>query len=435
MSDQPTHAREPEADPRQAFTLSKEDAMALDDLAQQTLDPALQDRLNTWWMEAGKRLGFVWTTVADIVLGDAENTREGGLLTSAAFTAWPEQEPVLLPDPDAIAWLADMVTDGDPEQLKNRELILLAWSAGRDTGFAMGSATAPANRPGLGWDGMELIRQSAELLRFYESSHLAKVERLVSSGARDPDTEAAVDDANSKARRNATQAKRLESFLANPTQSHLVHDGLREARQDNATAALAGWNAAMLQVRELAESGRAQAGSGIPPLLLLSRLDELPPPDDMDEVFQRLRDPMAQVERLRVALREWFDKSDWVGQAVRAGVPKKLGMPNQLGRHTMDTARDMVERLNDLLAQVILDGVGKLKFSELEGLADLGSMVPPAIALSSTGVDLAGRHTVQEPVATVAGLFPGDPGYKGATSARFPIAEGLDCEEKPEGEA
>ena len=32
-------------------------------------------------------------------------------------------------------------------------------------------------------------------------------------------------------------------------------------------------------------------------------------------VFQRLRDPMAQVERLRVALREWFDKSEWVREA------------------------------------------------------------------------------------------------------------------------
>lgn len=376
MSDQSTRARDPNPDPRQPFTLGQEDAQALYGLAS---DPAKDaNDLNAWWLEAGQRLGFVWTTVQGLTFVNLGSQETPGELQGVSFTAWPT-ETEWQPDPDAEAWLADMVTVGDPTTLKNRELILRAFSAGSDHGFAMGVATQP--QVGLGWDGMELIRESAELLRGYEAHHRAKVGRgqeladLWSDNAlADFDR-----DAIAKAERNAAQAERLEAFLADPTQSHLVHDGLREAREDNATAALAGWHAAMLQVRELVESGRAQAGSAIPPLVLLSRLEELPPPEDMDEVFQRLRNPMAEVERLRVALREWFDKSEWVREAVDAGIPKKLGMRHQWGLHRMDTAREMVARLNTLLAEAIADRLVGLRVQaaadvlQAMGIADPGA--------------------------------------------------------------
>lgn len=436
MSDQSTRATEPQADPRQPFTL---DATQAELILAATANG--QDFLNQSWSDLGERLGFVWTTVADLVFQDSagfEMLEPGKYepVGGATFTAWPIVK-VWEPDPDASAWLADMVVEGNADALKNRELILRAWGAGRDTGFAMGSATAQANRPGLGWDGMILIRESAELLRSYEAHHLARVERLVASGARDPDTEAAVDDTRSKARRNAAQAERLESFLADPTQSIYMHDLLREVMEDNRTAALAGWHAAMLQVRELVESGAWWRGetqpSGIPPLVLLDRLGELPPPDDMDEVFERLRNPMLQVERLRVALREWLDKAEWVREAVQAGIPQKLGMPNQLGRHYMDTACDMVGQLNNLLAQAIASTLAGLRVQaaadvlQAIGLADpgaAGQAVHPYGAVrtrSSSGVDLAGRHTqpvpgvysehqgaVLEPEETHDGVFPGD---------------------------
>lgn len=62
-------------------------------------------------------------------------------------------------------------------------------------------------------DAGSLMRETAELLRGYEAHHQGKVDRLVASGARDPDTEAAVDDARSKTRRNALAAARLEAWL------------------------------------------------------------------------------------------------------------------------------------------------------------------------------------------------------------------------------
>ena len=59
-----------------------------------------------------------------------------------------------------------------------------------------------------------LIREAAALLRGYETHHLAKAERISASGGRDLETEAAVDDARSKARRNGAMAARLEAWLA-----------------------------------------------------------------------------------------------------------------------------------------------------------------------------------------------------------------------------
>ena len=405
MNDQPTRAREPEADPRQPFTLPLERAQALALAIVEDGHDDSRPNVTQFWVETGEAMGFTWNTVQDVV-GEFEGLDPKGDVT---FTAWA-LPAAWQPDPDALAWLDAMVVEGDTGTLKNRELILRAWASGRDTGFAMGSATAQANRPGLGWDGMELLKESAELLRFYESSHLAKVERLVASGARDPDTEAAVDDTRRKAERNAAQAAKLEAFLADPTQSHLVHDGLREARDDSATAALAGWHAAMLQVRELVESGAWWPGSpppsGIPPLVLLDRLGELPPPDDMDEVFQRLRDPMAQVERLRVALREWFDKSEWVREAVNAGIPQKLGMKPQWGRHYADTAREMVERLNALLAGAI---AGTLVGLRVQAAADvLKAMGFTAEPQPVPGVYSERQGVVLEPEETHDGVFPGD---------------------------
>lgn len=410
MSDQSTRATEPNPDPRQPFTLSCLDAQALHDVAQ----GRDQDALNAMWLGLGARLGFVWTTVADLAINTDGQPGPLTSVTGATFTAWPGTID-WVPDQDAEAWLSSMIVVGDPAQLKNRELILRAWAAGRDTGFAMGSATAQANLPGLGWDGMELIRESAELLRSYQAHHEGEAERLHEEAATydDPEQAAGRGQAETlararmeKAERERALAEKLESFLADPTQSHLVHDGLREAREDNATAALAGWHAAMLQVRELIESGAWWRGetqpSGIPPLVLLDRLGELSPPEDQDEVFERLRNPMAQVERLRVALREWFDKSDWVRQAVNAGIPKKLGMPSQLGRHYADTARDMVARLNALLAGAIA-----------------GTLVGLRVQAASDVLKAMGFTAEAQPVP---GVYSPDQG-----GARYPIAEGLEC--------
>lgn len=74
-------------------------------------------------------------------------------------------------------------------------------------------------------DATALMRETAELLRGYEAHHLAKVERLVASGGRDPDTEAAVDDTRSKARRNALAASRLEAWLRGDSIYPITADG------------------------------------------------------------------------------------------------------------------------------------------------------------------------------------------------------------------
>lgn len=102
--------------------------------------------------------------------------------------------------------------------------------------------------------------------------------------------------------------------LANPTQSHLVHDGLREARQDGETAALAGWHAAMMAVRELVQSGRAQAGSAIPPLVLLDRLGEIEVPEDMDEMFNPWRglgEAFTRLAELRGPRPDFMPEATW----------------------------------------------------------------------------------------------------------------------------
>ncbi len=59
-----------------------------------------------------------------------------------------------------------------------------------------------------------LIRETATLLRGYEAHHEAKAQRASERGGRDLETEAAVDDARSKARRNGAMAARLEAWLA-----------------------------------------------------------------------------------------------------------------------------------------------------------------------------------------------------------------------------
>ena len=119
------------------------------------------------------------------------------------------------------------------------------WAATeRDHGFAMGVATQP--QVGLGWDGMELLRESAELLRGYEQHHRDQARECDRYGPTDAGA-----DRLAKAERNATQAAKLEAFLADPAQSHLVHDGLREAREDAALGVMVGWEAAIVAVREI----------------------------------------------------------------------------------------------------------------------------------------------------------------------------------------
>ena len=164
MNDQPTRAREPEADPRQPFTLPLERAQALALAIVEDGHDDSRPNVTQFWVETGEAMGFTWNTVQDVV-GEFEGLDPKGDVT---FTAWA-LPAAWQPDPDALAWLDAMVVEGDTGTLKNRELILRAWASGRDTGFAMGSATAQANRPGLGWDGMELLKESAELLRFYRN--------------------------------------------------------------------------------------------------------------------------------------------------------------------------------------------------------------------------------------------------------------------------
>lgn len=59
----------------------------------------------------------------------------------------------------------------------------------------------------------EMLRGCAERFRFYESQHRGKVEAYVESGARDPDTEAAVDSARRKAESNAEMARLIEELI------------------------------------------------------------------------------------------------------------------------------------------------------------------------------------------------------------------------------
>lgn len=414
MSDQPTRATAPNADPRQPFTL---------DAAQAELILAAsangQDFLNQSWSDLGERLGFVWTTVADLEwIGGS--TREDNAVVGATFTAWPGTI-TWVPDPDAEAYLNSMVVVGDPTQLKNRELILRAWADGRDTGFAMGSATAQANEAVLGWDGMELIHESAELFREYETHNRADARWHADAAM---SSQADHDDAQAKAERNAAQAEKLEAFLADPTQAHLVHDGLREAREDAGRAVAAGWHKALGQVKHLVATMKGQfGGSTIPPLALQDRLEELAPPEDVDGVLQPLRDPMAQVERQRIALAEWFEKTAWVDEAQRAGLFKGLGLKPQYGRHKADILRTLVERLNTLAHENLARTLSGL---HVQAAADV---------LQAIGIGAEKRGPVLELEVTVDGLFPGDPGYKDATSARYPIAEGLECMGKPDGEA
>ena len=421
MSDQSTRAPAPNPDPRQPFTLGQGDAQALYDLAS---DPAKDaNELNAWWLEAGQRLGFVWTTVQELVLcGDSTGT-----LASATFTAWPT-ETEWQPDPDAEAWLADMVAVGDPTTLKNRELILRAFSAGSDHGFAMGVATVPD--PGLGWDGMELLAQAAD-----------SIDGVVSN----------VDGLEHDTSTAETVRDRIRAFLADPSQSHLVHDGLREARGDAALGVMVGWEAAIVAVRELVNSGRATMGSAMPPLVFLSHLEKLEAPEDMDEMlgpWRGVSEAIARIADMRGekpawasivqgggwhpsahlrwaadavrAWREYHDKAEWVRELVRLDVPKSLGMPPQWGAHTMDTARDLVAQLNKLLVQAVS---GQIVGLHVQAAADV---------LQATGIGKS------EPVPGVYSPDQGerDPGAAGLamrpegivrTSPRYPIAEGLEC--------
>jgi hypothetical protein len=459
MSNQSTRASDPQADPRQPFALSKAEAERLQVLgARAYVAPDGVDALNAYWAELGTTHGFVWTTVEDLAWTGPDQKPELGAMREvdgATFTAWP-QVGEWQPDPDAVAWLNSMVMEGKAGTLKNRELILRAFAAGRDQGFAMGTATQPQLR--LGWDGMELIRECAVMLRGYEQHHRDRM----AHGKTDDEAHASF----TKAERNGTMADKLEAFLADPTRSHLVHDALRETRRDNETAALAGWNAAMRQVRELVVSERAQAGSAIPPLVLLARLDELPPPEDMDEVFQRLRDPMAQVDRLRAALREWLEKTDWVDEGLRNGTFNELGLPTQWGRHRADTMREVVGLLGKRLAQSLADTLAGLRVqAAADVLQAMGITGKHCTCPSGWGIEVGCPvHDAEDPAATVrtieeaaaAGLVPGldqerldairlarDTDANGPhgdeestqVRTRYPAAEGLKCMGKPEGEA
>lgn len=63
----------------------------------------------------------------------------------------------------------------------------------------------------------EAITEAAALFRSYEQSHSDRMQQLVDGGARDPDTEQAVDDRRRKAERNRLAAEKLEALLAVPT--------------------------------------------------------------------------------------------------------------------------------------------------------------------------------------------------------------------------
>lgn len=91
MSDQSTRAREPEADPRQRFTLTQAEAEQLQKLGLDAqLQPAGVDALNAYWGELGAAHAFVWTTVADLEW-IAPPAAPGELhdVEGATFTAWP----------------------------------------------------------------------------------------------------------------------------------------------------------------------------------------------------------------------------------------------------------------------------------------------------------------------------------------------------------
>lgn len=442
MSNQSTRAQGPDPDPRRPFTLTFDQAKELAGIAIPCAGPHApdrQDRLNDFWQRMGIEHGFVWTTLGQ--LGGNLYDYEAEPIT---FTAWPTPMPIT-PDPDADAYVARMTEHhqaeslGEPFEWDSTD-VAAAFVAGRDHGFAMGSATAQANRPGVGWDGMELIRECAGMLRGYEQHHRDSAQEHDRYGPTDSGAES-----RAKAERNATMADKLEAFLADPSQSHLVHDGLREARQDGETAALAGWHAAMVAVRELVQSGRAQAGSAIPPLVLLDRLGEIEVPDDMDELFNpwrglgeaftrlaELRGPRPDfmpeatwnnLSHLNWAIqaamvgKEFLERTAWVQELVSLGIPEKLGMKPQWGKHRADTLRELVGQLNKLLAQAV---AGQLAGLHVQAAADvlqaMGITRKRCTCPDGGGIEVdCPTHDAAEPAATVRtieeavrdGLIPG----------------------------
>ena len=63
------------------FGLGAEDAVAL-----QTAAEAGKDDLNQWWLDAGQRFGFVWTTVADLeILTDDTDVPTGATFMAAVY--------------------------------------------------------------------------------------------------------------------------------------------------------------------------------------------------------------------------------------------------------------------------------------------------------------------------------------------------------------
>jgi hypothetical protein len=541
MSDRSTRATPPNPDPRIQFTLSKEDAQALYSAATDPVDDAtaLDNRLNAWWLEAGQRLGFVWTTVADLVWSydpDIATRTQPPAVHGATFTAWPSAAAE--PDyTDALAWLAN--SDGEPStsaDLYNRSQVLRAFNAGTDHGFAMGVAVVPD--PGLGWDGMELVRESAELLRGYERSHVTKAEGLRhKAGFAEPmkRTNLLEDacDSDEKAVVNADHAQRLEDFLADPAQSHLVHDGLREAREDAANGVVAGWTAALSAVRNLVDDMQKNTGpSALPPLVLLSRIDSLEAPEDMDELLGPWRGVGEQLLALRVAralpipvriatdaenlrwalsaiaaYREWSAKASWLDDVMKDETLPRSMRTKFLGKHRADIMRELVlyfmkaakDLLDDRMVGLRVQAAADVLRANVWGL---DQQAKDRIVIAATFLDAAAgeglsigdldamdvvtelhellvldpEHAFHEDVARflsgkLLGTVPENPelnahlhgdvgaetpeelmrwadqergvipraaadGFeRDAHQVRRPIAEGLECDGKPEGEA
>lgn len=97
-------------------------------------------------------------------------------------------------DPEAVAWLKNMIVKGDPDTLKNRELILMAYAAGRDLWRdRMGAARV-------------LLTDGAELLRGYEAHDRGRAGRIANGTA-------PWRDSTEKAEVNAAMAERFEAWL------------------------------------------------------------------------------------------------------------------------------------------------------------------------------------------------------------------------------
>jgi hypothetical protein len=429
MSDQSTRATAPNPDPRTLFTLSQEDAQALYGAANHG-----EEATNCWWLNAGQRLHFVWTTVDDLAWL-LDNSGEGvtiapeldvSRITGATFTAWPETLPIA-EDQEALDWLearepgweAYWTMEGSDPSF-GLDVVLAAFTAGRDHGFAMGSAIVQAQAE-TGWDGMELVRESAELLRELEKGERNQGDMLIEL---DPEG-AAIH--HTAAERQGDLAECLESFLYDPAQSHLVHDGLREAREDAANGVVVGWTAALSAIRELVDDMQKHTGpSALPPLVLLSRIPMLKAPEDMDEVLAPWRGVGPALIELREARnlkgatnagnlhwaleaikawREWVDKSVWVDELMRTdAMPKSM---RYLGQHKADTIREVVQYFMKAAKDLLDDRMVGLRVQAAgDALQAMGITRQACTCPDGGGIEVGcPAHDVQERPGYAAGVI------------------------------